>query len=292
MKASIGLIGTGNMGAALARAVCKSTGPEAVLLSNRTRSKAEALAAELGCAVGDNDQAARRRFIFLGVKPQMMADVLAGVAPVLRARGDRFILVTMAAGLSCARVRELAGVGCPVIRVMPNTPAAIGRGVLQYCALDATGEELSEFRALLAPAGLLDEVPEALIDAAGAVSGCGPAYGYLFIEALADGGWPADCQGTRPWPMPPRRSPARPKWCWRAAGTPERSRTPFAPPAAPPYRGCGLWSRAAFARPLWTRSSRPIKIHWSLGGNSLAGRAGKFRKSPERRWEEAVCELW
>lgn len=188
MKASIGLIGTGNMGAALARAVCKSTGPEAVLLSNRTRSKAEALAAELGCAVGDNDQAARRRFIFLGVKPQMMADVLAGVAPVLRARGDRFILVTMAAGLSCARVRELAGVGCPVIRVMPNTPAAIGRGVLQYCALDATGEELSEFRALLAPAGLLDEVPEALIDAAGAVSGCGPAYGYLFIEALADGG--------------------------------------------------------------------------------------------------------
>lgn len=189
MDPYIGFIGTGNMGAALARAVCKSAGPGAVLLANRTAAKAEALAGELGCAAADNAGVARGcRVIFLGVKPQMMADMLAGVSDILAQRQDRFVLVTMAAGLTCSRIREMAGVNCPVIRVMPNTPAAIGRGVLQFCGLDAAQEELEEFKTLLAPAGLVDQVPENLIDAASAVSGCGPAFAYLFIEALADGG--------------------------------------------------------------------------------------------------------
>ena len=189
MNPFIGFIGTGNMGSALARAVCKSAGPKVVVLANRTPAKAEALAQELGCAAGNNNEVAKEcRLIFLGVKPQMMGDMLSEIAPVLKARTDRFILVTMAAGLSCARIQELAGVACPVIRVMPNTPAAIGQGVLQFCGLGTTVEELEQFKTLMAPAGLVDQVPEHLIDAASAVSGCGPAYAYLFIEALADGG--------------------------------------------------------------------------------------------------------
>ena len=189
MTASIGFIGTGNMGAALARAVCKSVGGGEVLLANRTPAKAQALAQELGCAVGENAQVARDcRLIFLGVKPQMMAGMLADIAPVLKQREDRYILVTMAAGLPCRRIRELAGVDCPVIRLIPNTPAAIGLGVVQVCGLDVTDGEMAEFVDLMAPAGLVDQVPEGLIDAASAVSGCGPAFAYLFIEALADGG--------------------------------------------------------------------------------------------------------
>lgn len=82
----------------------------------------------------------------------------------------------------------MAGVDCPVIRIMPNTPAAIGAGVVQYCGQGAAEEELDSFAALIAPAGLVDPTPEELIDAASAVSGCGPAFAYLFIEALADGG--------------------------------------------------------------------------------------------------------
>ena len=77
---------------------------------------------------------------------------------------------------------------CPVIRIMPNTPAAIGAGVVQYCGQAVTVEELDDFAALIAPAGLVDPVSESLIDAASAVSGCGPAFAYLFAEALADGG--------------------------------------------------------------------------------------------------------
>ena len=88
---------------------------------------------------------------------------------------------------------------------MPNTPCALGAGVVLYCGLDAEQGDLDDFAALMAPAGLVDPLDEKLIDAASAISGCGPAYVYLFLEALADGGWPAACPGTRPWPTPPRR---------------------------------------------------------------------------------------
>jgi len=190
MYQTIGFIGTGNMGSAIARAAARSGLAETILLSNRTPARAEALAAELpGAAVSTNEEVARTaRLIFLGVKPQMMQLVLDPLAPILREREDRFVLATMAAGLSCDRIREMAGMDCPVIRMMPNTPAAIGAGVVQYCGKGATVEDLDDFAALLAPAGLVDQVPEGLIDAASAVSGCGPAFAYLFLEALADGG--------------------------------------------------------------------------------------------------------
>jgi len=72
---------------------------------------------------------------------------------------------------------------------MPNTPCAIGQGVI-LCAPNAhvTAEDTAEFRTLMAGAGLIDELPEKLIDAAGTLTGCGPAFAYLFAEALADGG--------------------------------------------------------------------------------------------------------
>ena len=185
----IGFIGAGNMGSALARSVCKSMGPEQLVVTDLFFDKAQALAEELGCQAAPIQQVAGEcGRIFLGVKPQMMAGMLEEIAPVLKGREDRFVLVTMAAGLSCARIREMAGENYPIIRVMPNTPAGIGQGVLQFCGLDATQEELDHFKTMMAPAGLVDQVPEGLIDAASAVSGCGPAYVYLFIEALADGG--------------------------------------------------------------------------------------------------------
>lgn len=189
MYQTIGFIGTGNMGSAVAWAAAWSRQAQRLLLANRTPVKAEALAAQLpGAHPSTNEEVARSaQLIFLGVKPQMMQLVLAPLEPILRKREDRFILVTMAAGLSCARIQDIVDMDCPVIRMMPNTPAAIGAGVIQYCGLGVTVEELDSFAALLAPAGLVDPVPEGLIDAASALSGCGPAFAYLFLEALADG---------------------------------------------------------------------------------------------------------
>lgn len=187
---TFGFIGTGNMGGALARAAVKKIDCKAILLANRTTAKAEALARELGCAVGTNaDVAAGCRYIFLGVKPQMMADTLAPLQEVLSGRTDRFVLVTMAAGLTMERIAALAGGDYPVIRIMPNTPCAIGEGMILYAANDKVErEELRFFLDAMSGAGLLDELSEHLIDAGSAVAGCGPAYLCQIVEALADGG--------------------------------------------------------------------------------------------------------
>ena len=184
----IAFIGVGNMGGTLARATVRSVGPEQVLVTSRTLEKAQRFAASCGCAAATNTEAAERaRYLFLGVKPQMMREMLSGIAPILRARSDRFVLVSMAAGLSMAQIAEFAGGDYPVLRIMPNTPAAVGEGMIPYCANDAvTAEETAEFCRILHCAGRLDPLPERLIDAAGALSGCGPAFVYVFLEALAD----------------------------------------------------------------------------------------------------------
>lgn len=187
--AVFGFIGTGNMGGALARALRKNTAGEAILLANRSMDKAAALAEALGANPSNNGEIARRAdYIFLGVKPQMMAGMLAGIAPILKERQDRFILVTMAAGLTIQRIREMAGGNYPVIRIMPNTPSSIGEGMILYTlSEDITTHELEAFLTSMLGAGRLSGLPEHLMDAGSAVSGCGPAFVDLFIEALADG---------------------------------------------------------------------------------------------------------
>jgi len=188
---TVGFIGTGNMGGALAQAAAWSGCAKRILLANRTRAVAEALAKRIGDSAEACDNAAVARdaqCIFLGVKPNAMAAMLRELQPILADRPQKPLLVTMAAGLTRSAVADMAGGSCPVIRIMPNTPVSIGAGMVPYCADDSVPQEAVEaFRALMAPAGRVDELPEALIDAACALSGCGPAYVYLFIEALADG---------------------------------------------------------------------------------------------------------
>ncbi len=185
-----GFIGTGSMGGALAEAVCAGAGADRVILANRSPGKAERLAARLGCAVGDNEKIAREaKFLVLGVKPQMLPGLLEGLAPVLRARTEPYVLVSMAAGVSMERIAALAGgKDSPVIRLMPNTPAAVGQGVVLYdCNELVSEDDRLRLAEVLAPAGLVERMEERLMDAASAVSGCGPAFCDLFLEALADG---------------------------------------------------------------------------------------------------------
>ncbi|MCQ2452874.1 MAG: pyrroline-5-carboxylate reductase, partial [Oscillospiraceae bacterium] len=185
-----GFIGTGNMGGALAAAVCRHLDPSRVLLANRTPEKARQLANQLGCTATDNQSVAESAdYIFLGVKPNMMKGLLAALADTLANRSTPFTLITMAAGLTIAGIQDMAGGDYPVIRIMPNTPAAIGEGVILYsCSQQVENEVLEEFLSAMQGAGLLSALPEQLMDAGSAVSGCGPAFVDLFIEALADGG--------------------------------------------------------------------------------------------------------
>ena len=141
------------MGGALARAAVKGAQGARVLLANRTPAKAQALADQLGCQATDNQTvAAQCQLIFLGVKPQMMEGLLKSIAPVLAGRKDRFVLASMAAGLTARRIQELAGADYPVIRLMPNTPAEVGAGVIQFCGVDVEPGELKDFQTLLAEA--------------------------------------------------------------------------------------------------------------------------------------------
>ena len=189
MFQSIGFLGTGQMGGALARAAVKGAQGARVLLANRTPAKAQALADQLGCQATDNQTvAAQCQLIFLGVKPQILPGVLEELAPVLRSRKSPCVLVSMAAGVSLAQLQSLAE-GCPVVRIMPNTPVSVGAGLVLYTPGEGlTEEQEAQLTAALAHAGQVDKLPEPLLDAASAVAGCGPAFACQFLEALADGG--------------------------------------------------------------------------------------------------------
>ena len=184
-----GFIGCGNMGGALASAVAKAVSPEEIAVCDAYAPKAEAFAAEHGVKVSHAAEiAANAEYIFLGVKPQSFEDLFAEIAPLLQKREDGFVLISMAAGITCATVKAMAGCTCAVIRIMPNTPVMVGEGVVLYCTnRNVPDEKIETFRASLAHAGVVDPIEESKIDAASALSGCGPAFVAMFAEALADG---------------------------------------------------------------------------------------------------------
>ena len=181
-----GFIGAGNMGGALAAAACKAVSPEKIVITDRDEAKTTALSARTGCIVSDSATVVQHsRFVFLGVKPQMLSAVAKELKPLFT---ERVVIVSMLAGVTTERIAAELG-DMPIIRIMPNTPAAIGEGMILYTANHAVTEaEKNDFVQLLSQAGQLDEIAESLIDAGSAVSGCGPAFVYLFVEALADAG--------------------------------------------------------------------------------------------------------
>ncbi len=202
MSNRIGFIGCGNMGGAIAQAAARVVEPSQIMLANRTAAKAQALASQLGCTTGSNEEIAQQcRYIFLGVKPQMMEEMLQPLQKIFADRiketsdssagslgQSEFVLVTMAAGLTIETIQRMAGGSYPVIRIMPNTPVSIGKGMTLVCTSAEVDQTcLEEFFRIMSATGRLDMISEKLIDAASALTGCGPAYAYLFIEALADG---------------------------------------------------------------------------------------------------------
>lgn len=190
MKTTFGFIGCGNMGGALAKATLNAVGCNNVYVADLDVEKANEFALENGINISTNEEIASTcDYIFLGVKPQGMETMLKGIQTQLVNRKNEFILVSMAAGLSINSIEEMAGSkDYPVIRIMPNMPASIGDGMILYCCnknVDTKKEET--FLSAFSRAGVLDKLDEKLIDAASALSGCGPAFAFMFIEALSDG---------------------------------------------------------------------------------------------------------
>lgn len=179
-----GFIGCGNMGGAIAKALSMQT--KDILISDPSAT-ACAFASELGCQYGTNAAVASNcDRIFLAVKPQMMEKVLSPIASILAERKP--LLISIAAGLEIQKIASFIGCHLPVIRIMPNTPVAVGKGMILYCHNDLASEEVvSDFLTDMQYAGKLGKLEEKLIDVASALSGSGPAYMYVFLEAMADG---------------------------------------------------------------------------------------------------------
>ena len=191
----VACIGVGMMGGALMRAVVSVVGGQNLVVSDGTPSKAAEFAQATGCqaATSNGEAVSAAEVIFLAVKPNMIQTVVQEVAPLLAGK----TVVSMAAGLKLATIREMyrsalstaSGPDASVewVRIMPNLPAVVGEGMVALCGLAETcSATLSTVEALLAAAGRVEVVEERLMDAVTAISGSGPAYGFIFIEALAD----------------------------------------------------------------------------------------------------------
>lgn len=183
----LGFIGCGNMGGALVRAAVKSVGGENIAVCDFDQNKANTLQKECGVFATDSATLAENcKFVVLGVKPQNLQETLQSIA-VFLANNKDVVVITMAAGASMQSIRNFSGVDLPVIRIMPNTPVLVEKGMILYCTSNVSKQDETAFLAAFAKAGVLDKIPEEKMDAASALSGCGPAYVYAFAEALADG---------------------------------------------------------------------------------------------------------
>jgi len=189
-------IGSGNMGAALMKAAAKNA---EVYFTDTEKEKAVILSEQfaqmnLNAGVLDSNTEAAQKgdFVFLAVKPQVLSDVLCEIAPALRDRhiaANAPVMVSMAAGWSIAKIQSVIGEKVPVARLMPNTPSLIGKGMIALAVSpEVTADKLDTLKIILNGAGIVDILEEHYMDAVTGLSGSGPAFVYLFIDALADGG--------------------------------------------------------------------------------------------------------
>lgn len=185
-----GFIGGGNMGGAMAKAAIEVVGGENVLLCDRDEETTAVLAQKIGATPSTYEQiAAESRLIFVAVKPNLVAMVLEKLRSLLASRTDEVCVVSIAAGVTIATMTGILGGNIPLIRMMQNTPVAVGEGMLVYACSDAaSAADADALEVAMSRAGKIVPLSEKLIDAATAVMGCGPAFAYMFAEALADGG--------------------------------------------------------------------------------------------------------
>jgi pyrroline-5-carboxylate reductase len=186
------------MGLALMKGAASVLSPKEIGFSDADSAKAQAAAASIGAGVfASNIEALQKGdYVFLAVKPQILKGLLEEISPALKERlsaegSNRRppVLVSMAAGWSIEKLQACLGLKAPVLRIMPNTPSLVSRGVIvMACSLEVSAECSGELEKILSGAGLVVRMEERFMDAVTGLSGSGPAFAYVFIEALADGG--------------------------------------------------------------------------------------------------------
>lgn len=190
MARELALIGCGNMGSAIIRGILEAglLAPEEIAVSSPSAVTADRLSGELSCtATTDNVEAVRdARIVILAVKPHLIEAVAREIEPAL---ANGAVVVSIAAGVTLARLHAVLGDDRKIVRAMPNLPAMVGEGMSALSAgAQVDPAETDRVKELFEGFGKAVVVPEGQMDAVVAVSGSGPAYVCLFIEALADAG--------------------------------------------------------------------------------------------------------
>jgi pyrroline-5-carboxylate reductase len=189
-KLSIGFLGAGKMATALAKGFIRAglVTAKQVIASDPSPSAAAAFAKEVGAKTTalNPDVAKFAEVLILAVKPDQAGAVLAEIRDHFT---EKHMLISIAAGVPLARLEAGLGAGARLIRVMPNTPALVGASATAFApAKSALPEDAELAQKLFSAVGLTFQVKESLLDAVTGLSGSGPAYVYMFIEGLSDGG--------------------------------------------------------------------------------------------------------
>lgn len=185
----VGFLGAGRMATALAKGWLRAglIHPEGCRASDPLPQARQAFTAETGCqAMSTNrDILPSSQVLVLAVKPQSMPALMEEIRPALKDQ----LLISIAAGVTLRQFAAGLGPNCRLIRVMPNTPCLVGASASGYSPSDkATAEDIALVGRLLHAVGVAFQLPEHLLDAVTGLSGSGPAFVYLMIEALSDGG--------------------------------------------------------------------------------------------------------
>ena len=190
MSMKIGIIGMGKMGEAIALGLLRSGGPSAYSIAGTTHSvessseTAERL--KLSCHTDNGKLVSGAKVVILCVKPHHAEKVLRGVASKLT---QSHLLISICASITTEQLEKWSGGKCRVIRSMPNTPCLIGKGMTVLCAgSNVQSDQMEIAEGIFGALGKTAVIEESLMDGATGLSGCGPAYVYLMIEALSEAG--------------------------------------------------------------------------------------------------------
>ncbi|MGC3997222.1 MAG: pyrroline-5-carboxylate reductase [Anaeromyxobacter sp.] len=186
----IAFLGSGNMAEALVKGLLRAGMAEKdeVLCAELRNERRDEIASRYGVRVTDDNRAATEEadIVVLSVKPQSMDELLEEIAPAI---DHRKLVIPIAAGIPIAAIARKLGAGVRIVRTMPNTPALVGAGATALArGAHATDADLEQARALFQAVGIAVIVEEHHLDAVTGLSGSGPAFLFLAIEALADGG--------------------------------------------------------------------------------------------------------
>lgn len=185
----VAIIGVGNMGLALMRGIIDSqaVAPDHITVHNRRKERTDSLVAQYGVLGAESNAAcvAGADIVLIAVKPQIFSKVL----PEIRDAVGDALVISVAAGITCQRIEDALGGQARVVRAMPNTPALIKEGAAGICAGEhATEADLALATAILEQICYVVTVDEVHMDAVTGLSGSGPAYLMLIIEAFSDAG--------------------------------------------------------------------------------------------------------